>query len=480
MLLPDHKTKIVATIGPASDSPAMLERLLRAGMNVARLNFSHGDLASHGERIARIRAAEKVTGRRVAIMADLPGPKMRLGRIEPGPIELRAGESFTLTNEDIVGNRQRVATNFERLPRVVKPGNRLFLNDGLVQLVVEQVQGSEVHCRVAVGGELRSRKGLNLPGIDLGISAFTAHDRDCLEFALRAGVDAISQSFVETAADMEAVRAAASALGKHPFLIAKIERADALRHLDDILKATDGIMVARGDLGVEVPIQEMAVLQKQLIARASLVGKPVITATQMLESMVVNRLPTRAESTDVANAILDGTDCIMLSGESAMGHYPEEAVAMLAKIAAFTEAHRPPTRLDDLWALSSQRQPATTAEAIVSVVENALGSVPCAAVFVPTWTGTTARMISRFNPAVWVVAISQSAAVCQGLAFSYGVQAVQLAEDPEDWRAFARQWLREHRLPGAVAMLVAGPSRRHPEANYRIEFLRVNDAPQPA
>lgn len=480
MLLPDHKTKIVATIGPASDSPAMLERLLRAGMNVARLNFSHGDLASHGERIARIRAAEKVTGRRVAIMADLPGPKMRLGRIEPEPIELRAGESFTLTNEDIVGNRQRVATNFERLPRVVKPGNRLFLNDGLVQLVVEQVQGSEVHCRVAVGGELRSRKGLNLPGIDLGISAFTAHDRDCLEFALRAGVDAISQSFVETAADIEAVRAAANALGKHPFLIAKIERADALRHLDDILKATDGIMVARGDLGVEVPIQEMAVLQKQLIARASLVGKPVITATQMLESMVVNRLPTRAESTDVANAILDGTDCIMLSGESAMGHYPEEAVAMLAKIAAFTEAHRPPTRLDDLWALSSQRQPATTAEAIVSVVENALGNVPCAAVFVPTWTGTTARMISRFNPAVWVVAISQSAAVCQGLAFSYGVQAVQLAEDPEDWRAFARQWLLEHRLPGAVAMLVAGPSRRHPEANYRIEFLRVNDAPQPA
>lgn len=480
MLLPDHKTKIVATIGPASDSPAMLERLLRAGMNVARLNFSHGDLASHGERIARIRAAEKATGRRVAIMADLPGPKMRLGRIEPEPVELRAGESFTLTNEDIVGNRQRVATNFERLPRVVKPGNRLFLNDGLVQLVVEQVQGSEVHCRVAVGGELRSRKGLNLPGIDLGISAFTAHDRDCLEFALRAGVDAISQSFVETAADMEAVRAAANALGKHPFLIAKIERADALRHLDDILKATDGIMVARGDLGVEVPIQEMAVLQKQLIARASLVGKPVITATQMLESMVVNRLPTRAESTDVANAILDGTDCIMLSGESAMGHYPEEAVAMLAKIAAFTEAHRPPTRLDDLWALSSQRQPATTAEAIVSVVENALGSVPYAAVFVPTWTGTTARMISRFNPAVWVVAISQSAAVCQGLAFSYGVQAVQLAEDPEDWRVFARQWLREHSLPGAVAMLVAGPSRRHPEANYRIEFLRVNDAPQPA
>ena len=234
-------------------------------------------------------------------------------------------------------------------------------------------------------------------------------------------------------------------------------------------------MVARGDLGVEVPIEEMAILQKQLIAKASLAGKPVITATQMLESMVSSRLPTRAESTDVANAILDGTDCIMLSGESAMGKYPEEAVAMLAKIAAYTEAHRPPTRLNDLKAMSSQHQPATAAEAIASVVEHALETVPCAAVFVPTRTGTTARMISRFNPAVWIVALSRDAAVCQGLAFSYGVHAVQLAEDPENWRDFARNWLREHQVPGAVAMLVAGPSTRNPDANHRIEFLRVGE-----
>ena len=259
---------------------------------------------------------------------------------------------------------------------------------------------------------------------------------------------------------------------RHPFIIAKIERSDALKHFDEILKATDGIMVARGDLGVEVPIEEMAILQKQLIAKASLAGKPVITATQMLESMVSSRLPTRAESTDVANAILDGTDCIMLSGESAMGKYPEEAVAMLAKIAAFTEAHRPPTRLNDLKAMSSQRQPATAAEAIAAVVEHALETVPCAAVFVPTRTGTTARMISRFNPAVWIVALSRDAGVCQGLAFSYGVHADQLAEDPENWRDFARNWLREHQLPGAVAMLVAGPSTRNPDANYRIEFMR--------
>jgi pyruvate kinase len=473
MPLPAHKTKIVATIGPASDPPAMLERLIRAGLNVARLNFSHGDFGSHAERIARIRAAEKATGRRIAIMADLPGPKMRVGKIEPEPIQLQPGEDFALTSEDVVGNAQRVSMSFAPLPNVVKPGNRLFLNDGLIQLIVERVAGNEVHCKVAVGGELRSRKGLNLPGIDLGISAFTDHDRACLEFALKNGVDAVSQSFVETAADIESVRAAAKAIGKQPFVIAKIERSDALKHFDEILNAADGIMVARGDLGVEVPIEEMAILQKQLIARASLAGKPVITATQMLESMTNSRLPTRAESTDVANAILDGTDCIMLSGESAMGKYPEEAVAMLAKIAAYTEAHRPPTRLNNLKAMSRQQQPGTAAEAIASVVEHALETVPCAAVFVPTRTGMTARMISRFNPAAWVVALSREAEVCQGLVFSYGVHPVGLAEDPENWREFARDWLRAQGLPGDVAMLVAGPSTRNLDANHRLEFLRV-------
>src|SRR3954468_21357433 len=310
-VLPLHKTKIVATIGPASESPEMLERLIRAGLNVARLNFSHGEFAKHAEVVNRIRAASQATGRRVAIMADLPGPKMRLGKIEPEPIYLDPGEMFTLTNEDVVGNNKRVSMSFEPLPRVVKPDNRLFLNDGLVQLVVKRVEGNDVHCVVAVGGELRSKKGLNLPGIDLGISAFTERDRECLEFAINAGVDAVSQSFVERAKDLEAVRAAAAKIGRVLFIIAKIERSDALEHYDEILAAADGIMVARGDLGVEVPIEEIAYTQKELILKANLAGKPVITATQMLESMVSSRLPTRAEATDVANAILDGTDCVM-------------------------------------------------------------------------------------------------------------------------------------------------------------------------
>lgn len=473
MTLAAHKTKIVATIGPASDSPEMLERLVRAGLNVARLNFSHGEFTGHAQTIARIRAAEKATGRRVAIMADLPGPKMRLGKIEPEPIQLAPGDMFTLTSEEIVGNAQRVSMSFDRLSKVVKSGDRLFLNDGLVQLIVERVSGNDVGCRVAVGGELRSKKGLNLPGIDLGMSAFTDHDRACLEFALQQGVDAVSQSFVETAADLDAVRAVAKATGKQPFVIAKIERADALKNLDAILKSADGIMVARGDLGVEVPIEEMAILQKQLIAKANAAGKPVITATQMLESMTASRLPTRAEATDVTNAILDGTDCVMLSGESAMGKYPEESVAMLAKIAARAEAQRAAARLEEPREHRRPARPTTAAEAISEVVEHAMATVPCAAVFIPTRTGTTARMLSRFKPAVWIVALSRDADVCQGLAFSCGVHPVQCADDPESWREFARNWLHEHQVSGDVAMLVAGPSTRNPDANHRLEFLRV-------
>ena len=470
MILPNNKTKIVATIGPASDSPEMLERLMRAGLNIARLNFSHGDFTGHAARIERIRAAQQSTGRRIAIMADLPGPKMRVGRIEPEPIDLRAGDDFILTSDDIIGNAQRVSMSFEPLPRVVKPGDRLFLNDGLVQLIVQRVDANEVHCKVAVGGELRSKKGLNLPGIDLGIGAFTDHDRACLEFALAHGVDAVSQSFVETAADIDAVRAAAKQLGKSPFIIAKIERSDALDHIDEIIKAADGIMVARGDLGVEVPIEKIAIIQKQLIAKASVAGKPVITATQMLESMVSSRLPTRAEATDVANAILDGTDCIMLSGESAMGKFPEESVAMLASIAAYTEAHRPPVRLNDVRAAT---RPATVSEAMATVVENALETVPCAAIFVPTHSGTTARMISRFNPPPWLVALSRDPAVCQGLVFCYGVHPVDMPAEPESWCAFATDWMRDHHVPGHIAMLVAGPCEHQPDAHHRLEFMRV-------
>jgi pyruvate kinase len=472
--LPAHKTKIVATIGPASESQEMLVRLIRAGLDVARLNFSHGSPAKHAEVVKRIRNAARETGRRVAIMADLPGPKLRLGKIDPEPIQLTPGERFTLTSDDVVGNSQRVSTSFERLPRVVKPCDKIFLNDGLVQLVVERVLGNDVECTVIVGGELRSRKGVNLPGIDLGISAFTEHDRACLEFALKEGVDAVSQSFVERGGDIGAVRTAATKLGAQPFIIAKIERADAIGHFDEILAAADGIMVARGDLGVEVPIEEIAYTQKQLIAKANLAGKPVITATQMLESMVASRLPTRAEATDVANAILDGTDCVMLSGESAMGQFPEESVRMLARIAAFTETHRSPKSFAAQREFVQQKAATIGSDRMATLVEHALSTVPCDLVLVPTRGGMVARAISRFKPPVWIIAPSADSAACQNLAFSYGVYPINLSEEPDDWREWIARWTRDNGITAERVMLVAGPSLRNPKANYRIELMRLD------
>ena len=471
MALPANKTKIVATIGPASESQEVMEEMIRAGMNVARLNFSHGNFESHGEVIAKLKAAAKAVGRRLAIMADLPGPKMRIGQLDQEPIELKPGDPFTLTTEDITGDHRRASMTFDRLPQAVKPGDTLYLNDGLIQLEVENVAGNDVQCKVLVGGELRSRKGLNLPGIDLGISAFTERDHECLTFAMEQGVDAVSQSFVEGAADIAAVRDAATALGHNPFIIAKIERSRAQEHIDGILKAADGIMIARGDLGVEIPIEQIAVAQKYLMQQANLVGKPAITATQMLESMTNNRRPTRAEATDVANAILDGTDCVMLSGESAMGRYPVDAVKMLAKIAAAIEPHRPSHSVRQVLRESDHDDNISLRDLIAVSVEAAMERVSPAAVIVPTRSGASARSLTRFRLPVWITAVSSQAKTCQGLQFSYGVFPVHEPEHPDNWRGFARNWLRTHGVDGELVILTEGPSSKHPEANHRMELI---------
>jgi pyruvate kinase len=471
MALPTNKTKIVCTIGPACSSAAVMEQMIRAGMNVARLNFSHGDFAGHRKVIENLRAAARTVGRRVAIMADLPGPKMRIGQLATEPVELKPGEAFTLTTEDIVGDAGRASVTFSRLPQAVKPGNTLFLNDGYIQLEVTRVEGKDVHCRVVVGGELRSRKGLNLPGIDLGISAFTARDRECLTFAMEQGIDAVSQSFVESAADLEAVRAASTALGYNPFIIAKIERSRARDNLDGILQAADGIMIARGDLGVEIPIEKIAVAQKYLVHLANLTGKPVITATQMLESMTTNPRPTRAEATDVANAILDGTDCVMLSGESAMGKYPVEAVAMLAKIAAAIEPTRPAHQARDILRASGKEGEIRLADLIVLNVENTLERISPALVIVPTRSGYTARRLARFRPAVWIAAVSAQESTCQQLQFSYGVHPVYEPDHPDDWNAYARKLLGTLGVEGNIVVVTEGPSTRRPEANNRMEII---------
>lgn len=474
MKLPPSKTKIVCTIGPASESPAIMEQMIRAGMNVARLNFSHGSFDGHRKVIADLRRAAQKTGERLAIMADLPGPKMRIGDLAEEPVDLIPGAPFTLTTDPVSGDAGRVSVTFEPLPQVVKTGDTLYLNDGLIQLEVVQAVGNDVHCRVMVGGELRSRKGLNLPGIDLGINAFTARDHECLKFAIENGVDAVSQSFVEKAADIEGVREAAAALGRVPFIIAKIERSRALEHINAIIEAADGIMVARGDLGVEVPIERIAVIQKDVIRRANQRAKPVITATQMLESMTTNRRPTRAEATDVANAVLDGTDGVMLSGESAMGNYPVEAVAMLAKIAAAAEPYRHPLSVKEMFPGLDLKGKLGPAHLIALSVEASLEYAVPAAVFVPTRGGATARSITRFRLPVWIVAVSSQEATCQGLQFSYGVYPVCESDHPEDWRMYIQVWLRHHEIEGGLVFLTEGPSSIHPEANHRMEIIDLN------
>ncbi len=474
MPFPANKTKIICTIGPASDSPAVLERMIRAGMNVVRLNFSHGDFASHAETIQKIRAASKATERRVAIMADLPGPKMRIGEFEEEPIELQLDDLFTLTTEDVIGNQARVSVSFSRLPKAVKPQDKLFLNDGLIELEVIKVAGHDVQCKVIVGGQLRSRKGLNLPGIDLGISAFTDRDHECLKFAMQNGVDAVSQSFVETGEDIKAVRKAAKDLGHDPFIIAKIERIGARDHIDDILDAADGLMIARGDLGVEIPIEKMPVAQKLLMHKANLAGKPVITATQMLESMTHNRRPTRAEATDVANAILDGTDCVMLSGESAMGEYPVDATAMLAKIAAVIEPHRTINPIKGKLTSRREDDDVHLEDLIALSVETTLERITPPTVIVPTRSGATARSITRFRLPVWITAFSRYEKTCRDLMFSYGVLPVCESDHPDDWKPWARNWLQTIGEVGNLVVLTEGPSKKHPYRNNRMEILDLS------
>jgi pyruvate kinase len=451
-----------------------MERMLLAGMNIARLNFSHGDFSQHKAVIDNLRAAAARTGSRLALLADLSGPKMRIGKIANEPIELKNGERFTLTTNEITGDETRVSVSFDRLPLAVKPGDILFLNDGYIQLEVVESAPPDVHCKVRVGGELRSRKGLNLPDIDLGISAFTDWDHQCLKFALENGVDAVSQSFVERATDIEAVRRAAADLGYSPFIIAKIERSGALDHIDEIMGASDGIMIARGDLGVEVPIEQIAVVQKKLMHLANMHGKPVITATQMLESMTDNRRPTRAEATDVSNAIFDGTDCVMLSGESAMGKYPVDAVATLAKIAAAVEPHRPVVTVKDLFPGINLAGKLRPAHLIALSVETCMEYMLPAAVFTPTHSGETARRIAGFRLPVWTVAVSSLKSTCQALQFTQGVHPVYEPDHPDNWNRYARQWIQDHDLTGKFALLTEGPSSRFPNANNRLEIIDLS------
>ena len=469
-----HKTKIVATIGPASDQPETLRGMIEAGLGIARLNFSHGSREYHAELIARIREAAVATGRRVAIMGDLPGPKMRIGDLAKEPMELVRDELITLTTDECIGDVSRVNVSFPGLPAAVKPGDRLFLNDGFILIKVVEVRGNDVICNIRSGGELRSRKGLNLPGIELGISAFTDDDRDWLAFAAEHRLDAVSQSFVANAADIDAVRGAARQLDYDPFIIAKIERATALENLESILHAADGIMVARGDLGVEIPIETIAVAQRRITEQANVQGKPVITATQMLESMVHFRRPTRAEATDVANAILGGTDCVMLSAESAMGRFPVESVAMLASIATAIEPERDNRPLAQALGAYGKAPQLRAVDLIARSVYHTVERGAPRGVVCPTRSGNTARNIARFRLPCWIIALCPNPETAQALQFSYGIQALDVDGEREDWTGFVRAWLGEQGIDHGLVLLTQGPSPEYPCGNHRLEIIELD------
>ncbi|MFO7247264.1 MAG: pyruvate kinase [Bacillota bacterium] len=413
-----RKTKIVCTIGPASEDVATLKRLIQAGMNVARLNFSHGTHEEHARRIANIRRAAAELGATVAILLDTKGPEIRTGMLKDEPVTLREGDIFTLTTEDVPGDATRVSITYDGLPRDVKPGDTILIDDGLIALTVLETTETEIRCRVENGGELKSRKGVNVPGVRVRLPGITEKDAADIRFGIAQGVDFIAASFVRKAADVLEIREILEGHGADIKIIAKIENREGVANVDEILEVADGLMVARGDLGVEIPVEEVPLVQKELIAKCNRAGKVVITATQMLDSMQRNPRPTRAETSDVANAILDGTDAVMLSGETAAGKYPVEAVETMARIALRTEQALP---YAEWLAKQKAAQGQTITETIGQAVAGASVALNAAAIIAPTESGYTARVIAKYRPKAPIVAVTPHERVQRQLTLVWGV-----------------------------------------------------------
>lgn len=417
-----RKTKIVATIGPASEELDMLKRMIVAGMNVARLNFSHGSQRQHAQWIERIRRASTETDLPVAILLDSKGPEIRLKTFACGKVTLEPEQSFVLTTREVEGDEARVGVNHPGLPGDVKPGDKVLIDDGLVELVVEAVTATDVICRAINGGVLSDRKSVNIPGVKVSMPALSEQDRSDLIFGVEQKVDFVAASFVREPGDIHAIRRLLEEQGAGIPIIAKIENQQGLENLDSILQVTDGLMVARGDLGVEIPPEEVPLAQKYMISRCNLLGKPVITATQMLDSMIRNPLPTRAEATDVANAIFDGTDAVMLSGETAAGSYPVEAVETMARIAQRTELAMD---CEQLLARHSESEHNTVTDSISYASRQTARRLGAAAIITSTQSGHTARMVSKYRPGVPVIAITPKMEVVRQLLLTWGVVPLQ-------------------------------------------------------
>jgi pyruvate kinase len=446
----------------------MLREFMRLGMDVARLNFSHGSHSDHAKSIETLRAIATEEGRTICILQDLQGPKIRTGPLKDHKaVLLKTGAVVTITSRDVEGTAELIGTTFQNLPDEVEPGSRILLSDGRIELRVREVRAPDVECEVINGGTLSEHQGINLPGAALSIPALTEKDHKDLEFGLKHGVDAVALSFVRSAADVNMVKQIISRHKLDVPVIAKLEKPQAIDHLEEILEAADGVMVARGDLGVEMPPEKVPVIQKHVIRRAAEWRKPVIIATQMLESMIENPRPTRAEASDVANAVFDGTDAVMLSAETASGKYPREAVCMMAKIVVEAESnlaeYMQPRRRRDHRALS-------ISETICESIAHAAQDLDMAAIAVFTETGNTARMLSKFRPKSQIYAFSHVPAVCNRMNLLWGVHPVKRdhALNSEEMLSTAEQeLLRSGRLrSGDVLGVVAGTQMSSGSTNF--------------
>src|SRR6185369_8910777 len=419
MVKQGRKAKIVSTLGPSSSTIEQITRLVDAGVDIFRLNFSHGSNDDKARVIGMIRTVAERRKKALGILADLQGPKIRTGRMESGALPLRKGDSIAITTDEVLGRKGLISTIYQSLPTDVKPGSRILLDDGLIEFKVHSVSGNTVHCTVVEGGILKDLKGINLPGVNVSSPSLTEKDRKDLAFCLEKRVDYIALSFVRKAEDVEELKRIISDHGLSIPVVAKIEKPEAIRNFDAILKATDAVMVARGDLGVEINAEKVPLIQKTIIQKCNEAGKPVITATQMLESMILHPRPTRAETSDVANAIMDGTDAVMLSGETASGAYPVEAVRTMVKIACDVEG-------SSLWqrpAPTGSHKGITVAGAVAEAACLAAAAVNAKAIVVFTQSGGTAALIAKNRPQLPIIAFASSEEIRRRLSLFWGVRS---------------------------------------------------------
>jgi len=467
MAASERRTKIVATVGPATDSVSALRGLIDAGADVLRLNFSHGTREEKAAQIEKIRRVAAQAGRHVAILQDLQGPKIRVGKLPNDGIELREGALVRLRGDDRGGGSAAIPVSYPRLASELKTNDAVFLDDGSMELRVEAIDGATVETRVIRGGHLSTAKGVNLPGVDLKTPAVTARDEDDLRFGLKLGVDFVALSFVRQAGDAEPVRRLMDEMGVRVPLLAKIEKREAVSRIDSILRAFDGVMVARGDLGVELAPEKVPTAQKQIIAKANALARPVITATQMLESMTHSARPTRAEASDVANAVMDGSDAIMLSGETAIGEYPLETVHMMDRIAREAESQvEPPSR--------ARRPRASTAFAFCSAGVHLAEEVGAAGLAALTRSGRTAQTLSSLRPSMPVFALCEDDASARRLCLWYGVISMVMGSAPaleEAWQIMRREVQETGLVPagGRIVLIGAAPGSHR----GRTDFVRL-------